>query len=311
MARQPRFLLSDQDTWYHVTSRVAGALDWYPLQEPEVAEAFLRILFHYLSVYFCEMANYVVLGTHFHLILLFRVFRKLSQRELERRAAKLHSKKADRPKTKRQWRRLNERLFSLSDLMADVKREMARWFNKRYGRRGPLFAERFSSTVLGDLQAVLDCMLYVDLNPLRAGLVERPEEWKWGALSQRVEGKQKGLISLSKIMLGGGDLCNEYWTRLYWRGGIDEKGTGRVIDPEVVASEIRRGFRRGEYLERESSFSRGVALGRLHQVGNWLEMMREKGIYHRRIHPIVQMDGKFCTLREQRGPYRKRPKKPG
>ncbi len=47
---------------------------------------------------------------------------------------------------------------------------------KRFDRQGHFWGQRFQSTVLADWEAVPDCMLYVELNPLRARLVEVPEE---------------------------------------------------------------------------------------------------------------------------------------
>src|SRR5690606_10976323 len=58
MARLPRLTLPHQDTFYHLISRVCGPLDWYPFHDPVVAEAFLRILFHYAHVYCCQLADY-------------------------------------------------------------------------------------------------------------------------------------------------------------------------------------------------------------------------------------------------------------
>ena len=118
MARQPRFLISDQDTWYHLMSRVAGPRTWFPFQEdPAAAEQFMRILLRYLSVYGCELLDFVLMGNHFHLLVRFLAFRRLSLRELKRRAARLYPRPADRPQTPHQWRRFNRRLFSVSSFM--------------------------------------------------------------------------------------------------------------------------------------------------------------------------------------------------
>jgi len=56
----------------------------------------------------------------------------------------------------------------------------ARRFNRRYRRSGHLWQNRFYSCVLGGSH-VAAALAYVDLNPVRAGLVRRPEEWEWSS----------------------------------------------------------------------------------------------------------------------------------
>jgi putative transposase len=58
----------------------------------------------------------------------------------------------------------------------------AREFNARHGRRGALFAERFSSWVVHDEDHLRATLAYIAANPVRAGLVDRPEHWPWTAI---------------------------------------------------------------------------------------------------------------------------------
>ena len=55
----------------------------------------------------------------------------------------------------------------------------ARRFNKRHGRFGHVFAERFSSRSIETEQYLYDACEYVVLNPVKAGLCDRAEEWPW------------------------------------------------------------------------------------------------------------------------------------
>ena len=57
----------------------------------------------------------------------------------------------------------------------------AQIFNKRWGRSGHLFGERFYSNPVEDDEELLETCRYVVLNPVRAGLCERPEDWAWSA----------------------------------------------------------------------------------------------------------------------------------
>jgi hypothetical protein len=67
------------------------------------------------------------------------------------------------------------------------------------GERGH-WADRFKSVYLENEAAVLDCMLYVELNPVRAGLVELPEDWRGSSFFLRDIGKADWLMPLSEIL---------------------------------------------------------------------------------------------------------------
>jgi REP element-mobilizing transposase RayT len=57
----------------------------------------------------------------------------------------------------------------------------AQAFNRRHEREGHLFGDRYYSTrILSDSHLVA-ALAYVSLNPVRAGLVEQPEDWRWGS----------------------------------------------------------------------------------------------------------------------------------
>ena len=55
----------------------------------------------------------------------------------------------------------------------------ARGFNQRHRRYGALFAERFTARVIESEEYLFDACAYVRLNPVKAGLCERDDEWPW------------------------------------------------------------------------------------------------------------------------------------
>jgi REP element-mobilizing transposase RayT len=70
---------------------------------------------------------------------------------------------------------------SLSDGMRRLNGDYARRFNKRHGRRGHLFDERFSSFAVEDERHLEAAIEYVLQNPVRAGLCEDARDWQWSA----------------------------------------------------------------------------------------------------------------------------------
>lgn len=67
----------------------------------------------------------------------------------------------------------------LSDGVQWLNGGYAQRFNKRYGRWGHLFGSRFRSWIVETEEYLHDASRYVLANPVRAGLVERPEAWPW------------------------------------------------------------------------------------------------------------------------------------
>lgn len=73
---------------------------------------------------------------------------------------------------------LRLKLSSLSEFMREIKVEFARFYNRRHSRRGYFWGDRFISVIVETGETLINCLAYIDLNPLRAGLVERPEQYR-------------------------------------------------------------------------------------------------------------------------------------
>ena len=69
----------------------------------------------------------------------------------------------------------------LSQLMKRVNTGYARWKNARDRRLGPLFAERYKAILVEQETYLLELVRYVHLNPIRAGLVDHPDEDRWSS----------------------------------------------------------------------------------------------------------------------------------
>lgn len=69
----------------------------------------------------------------------------------------------------------------LPKFMQAVGRSYVRWFNDRHGRTGTLWEGRYRSTVLQAERYLLACMAYMDLNPVRAGVVSEARDYAWSS----------------------------------------------------------------------------------------------------------------------------------
>lgn len=305
MARLPRIKDTEERAWYHICARVAGGLDWYPFDNPFIRQKLLALIKRYLAVFCCEAAAFCLMGNHYHLVLCFEPFRLLEKEELHRRASLIYRDPDRVLLTEEHWRRFNERIFDLSELMRVIQSEFAKWYNRTSGRRGALWAERFKSVLLERGESVVDAILYVELNPVRAGLVERPEDWQWSSAALRFAKRDSWLVSLSELFKPDA-VCpaqTEYRSRLYHRGAVSPGKPGSRISPLILQEEITRGFaRQGSFRRRIRLFTEGVVLGSEIMVRDWVNKLRQRDYYRRRKNPVVQrIDGAICfTLREHR-----------
>lgn len=69
----------------------------------------------------------------------------------------------------------------LPQMMQAVGRRYVQYFNRRHARTGTLWEGRYRSTVLQPERYLLPCMVYLDLNPVRAGQVAQPGDYPWSS----------------------------------------------------------------------------------------------------------------------------------
>ena len=152
-------------------------------------------------------------------------------------------------------------------------------------------------------EAVQDAIFYVELNAVRAGLVKRPEQWKFGSARWRLTGEDQDLIPLEELfpLDAGTDLYSSYRARLYYRGAVPTREGQAAIPRWILHQEQRRGFTRaGSFSPAFAISDDGLAVGPAEKVAQLLETYRQQGRYRRRRHPIPQLGGVLFSLREQR-----------
>jgi len=75
----------------------------------------------------------------------------------------------------------------LPEFMRDLKQTFSRFYNKRHDRRGFFWSERFKSVIVDNGDTLINCLAYIDLNPVRAGIVERPEAYRWSSIGYHIQ----------------------------------------------------------------------------------------------------------------------------
>ena len=77
----------------------------------------------------------------------------------------------------------------------------ARYYNNKYNYQGHLFQNRYYAQLIKNDEQFLVASRYVHLNPVKASIVQKPEEYKWSSYGMIIGDKQEKLIDSSKILV--------------------------------------------------------------------------------------------------------------
>jgi REP element-mobilizing transposase RayT len=245
MPRTQRLIINDETAVYHVMSRTA--LDGFPLDDIE-KDFMVDLIRHYSTLYFVEILGFCLMGNHFHLLVRMFPEYKFTDKDIKKRYADFYGEEeAFADGRIPYWR---AKLSSLSEFMREIKVGFARFYNKRHNRRGYFWGDRFKSVIVENGETLINCLAYIDLNPLRAGLVELPEQYRWNSLGYHVQTRNReNFLSLNFGLKEFGVLDAEERLKLYRQyvyeaGAVDrsEKRSADVIDSSVLKRERKNDF---------------------------------------------------------------------
>lgn len=245
MPRIPRMVVTDpgQKVAYHVISRTA--LDGLPFKQVEKDEL-VRIIQRYSAVYAVDVVGYAIMGSHFHLLVVVTPGEMVSDEEVVRRYHLLYGEGTGFPEA--QLGEFRKRFTSLSAYIKDIKQTFSIFYNKRKKRKGTLWGERFKSVIVQEGNALINCLAYIDLNAVRAGIVKRPEAYRWCSIGYRMQtGNREGFLSseLGIPEFGGADPAAQlqsYREFLYHMGAIEKRGKAK-ISQRILDKETSTGFK--------------------------------------------------------------------
>ena len=202
---------------YHCVTRVVWRAFIFKREEKEYFRKTMRQYEAYCGVKvlaFCLMSN------HVHILVKVppKPTRMLSDAALLEKLALIYSdahiadvkrwlaecraieNKEDRKLAVRELKeRYTRRMCDLSEFMKAVKQKFTQWYNKRNGTTGTLWEGRFKSVLVEDGYAARMTAAYIDLNPVRAGMVSDPKDYRWSSYGEAcagVEAAQQGLLEV-------------------------------------------------------------------------------------------------------------------
>ena len=115
---------------------------------------------------------------------------------------------------------------------------------------GDFWGDRFKSVIVENGETLINCLAYIDLNPIRAGLVERPEDYRWNSLGYHIQtGNKDNFLSLDFGLkefgvLDAGERLRRYRRYVYEAGALDraDKGSAKVIEKDIVEDERKKDY---------------------------------------------------------------------
>ncbi|GAB6163102.1 hypothetical protein JCM12298_22620 [Desulfothermus naphthae] len=242
MPRIARFLKEDEPTVYHVISRTA--LEGLPFRD-EDKEYMLKLIKKWSKIFFVDVLGFAIMGNHFHLVVRTYPESDVCDKDVRERYKRLYGAKEVGSGTN--FESFKKKLCSLSWYVKEIKQGFSRYYNKKYNRRGTLWGERFKSLIVEDGLTLVNLLAYVDLNAVRAGIVKRPEEYRWCSLGYHIQfGNKDNLVSVDFGMkewneLDEKEIVKKYREFVYETGAIDA-GKGAVIDEEIIDAERKKNF---------------------------------------------------------------------
>lgn len=280
---------------YHCLSRVVDLRFIFGTEEKE---RFVQLLREYEQFCGVRVLTYCVMSNHFHILVevpqrsgpplpaedVLRRLEGLSGAAVTagkaRQMLEVFAAAHDEAGAEAYLDRFRQRMGDVSEFIKLLKQRFTQWFNRRSGRTGTLWEDRFKSVLVeGTGDALVTMAAYIDLNPVRAGLVGDPGRYRWSGYGEALAGNRRAKEGI-QIIYGRGvhqpevnlkESIEGYRTRVFTQGeegreGADDsgvplrKGVAREAVMRVLAEKGRLGWT--DYVRcRVRYFSDGVAVG--------------------------------------------------
>ncbi len=218
----------------------------------------------------------------------------------EKRVAEIHA-------------RFTYRMHDLGEFMKGLLQRFSQWFNRTHDRTGTLWEDRYKSVIVEDGVAAKTMAAYIDLNPVRAGIVEDPADYRWSSYGEAMGGRKKaraGLVRALRAHQGQAadaslwrEVSREY-RRLLMEGAMEKVRESIGRDGKQHAKVVRKGISR-KRAEKEIAAAEAEADGGVLLLGRSL---------HHRIRYFTDgavigsrgfVDEVFRNARERFGPKRR------
>ncbi len=292
---------------YHCMSKTVNGERLFDDTAKEILRRQLWLVADFCGV---QVVTYAILTNHYHVLV--RVPKKaaVSDAELLRRYTLLHSRPSrfqsmrledikaalsvdpsrdcDAARLARHWRLRQLALMGdVSGFMRLLNQRFAIWFNRSHHRSGPLWCDRFKSVLVENKHRLLETIsAYIDLNPIRAGLVTDPKDYRFCGYAEAVAGHESARSGLQSIAGGDWKSAQADYRQCLFGTGAGAREGGASITPEALEKVLTEKGRLPLAVVlrcRIRYFNDGAVLGSRAFVGEHLARC------HERLHPGGRM----------------------
>ncbi len=258
--RKARIKAEEGIGYYHVTSRIVDRSFKMNEREREIFRCILRKAAVFSGV---NVVTYAVLSNHFHILLEVPEQPVLDDAELLRRVSALYGEVVAKEHRERWegWRsggvgqlveceqeQLRRRMGDISPFMKLLKQRYSISYNRRHTRTGTLWEGRYASTLVeGARGALTTVAAYIDLNPVRAGIVKDPAEYRWSGYGEACGGSaaaRQGILSIPSFSRhdqssSWSEAASAYRSCLYTQGAERRDESGVLKSTGISAAETQ------------------------------------------------------------------------
>ncbi len=155
-----------------------------------------------------------------------------SDEEIKRRFKLYYGDDKKRELSEGQIPYFREKWGSLSEYVKEVKQGFSRFYNKIHHRKGFFWSERFKSVIVDNGETLINCLAYIDLNPIRAGISDKPEAYRWCSLGYHVQGTNRQSFLSLDFGLREFGVKDEKARLRYYRRFVYKKGDLKTAEKE-------------------------------------------------------------------------------
>lgn len=294
--RQRRVKVFGAGAVYHCISRIVGAD--FLLEDEREKEVLRNQIWKVADFCGVEVLTYCIMSNHVHVLL--RTpdkshLKRVPDSELVRRVKRVYSPEKAMvfetglsdpdPEVKERFRQqLTSRMSDVSQYMKELKQRFSIWYNRSHRRIGTLWAERFKSVLVEDEPMALSTVAaYIDLNPVRAGIVSDPAMYRFCGYAEAMGGFKPARVGITSLFGG-----RQPWASVGARYRVAVFGKGQSYDAErprasVSQRKAAKVMNEGGKVAREEAlrcrvryFTDGVVLGSKEFVQSYFERYRNR-----------------------------------
>lgn len=169
--------------WYLITNRVVGGSFLFGAIEKE---KFRALMFDGEQRYGYKVWDYVVLDNHYHALIQVPDVAEMSRDDVLARWYLANGGPEAGDPGDAVLSKFKLKIHDISLVTSNFQQRFTQWYNRRNERWGRLFGGRFDSVILDEDDSIARVMAYITLNPVRAGIVTDPAEYRWSGYGERM-----------------------------------------------------------------------------------------------------------------------------